>query len=100
MTVQAKVLGVDKNSIFVTIKDSSVIKAVSYEKKLKRLNVTFSNGNVYTYSGVSYARFNNLVNNESVGKYFAKNIKGKYLSEKRSFVLTNEFVHSLSRSFS
>jgi len=85
--------------IFASIKDSSVIKACSYEKGLKRLNVTFTNGNVYSFDGVSYSRFNRLVESESVGSYFAKHVKGKYPSTKRNFVIANEILHSLSRSF-
>lgn len=97
MTIHAKL---EKDGyIFASIRDSSVIKACSYEKKLKRLNITFSNGNVYSFDGVSYARFNRLVESESVGSYFAKHVKGKYPSTKRQFVLANEIVHTLSRSF-
>ncbi len=97
MTIKTKF--VSDNTVYVSIADSSVIKSCTYEKKLKRLHVTFSNNKVYTYSGLSYSRFNRLVNSDSVGTYFAKNIKGKYLSEKRTFVLSNVAVQSFSRMF-
>ena len=89
----------NKNTVFANIQDSSVIKACSYKKDLKRLNVTFSNGNIYSFEGVTYARFLRLVGAKSVGKYFAEKIKGKYISSKRTFVVENEAIRSLGRSF-
>lgn len=92
---------VTKNNLtFIAVDKSSTIKGLSYDKTTKILNITFKNGSVYSYYGVHYNRFNAFARSESVGKYFAKNIKGKYLNEKRTFVIANEIVKRLSNSFS
>lgn len=100
MTVKSITKSKKSGYVFVAIEDSSTIKACSYNKNTKQLNVTFTNKTVYTYDGVSYARFSRLVNAESVGSYFAKHVKGKYISTKRTFVVANEFISTLGRSFS
>jgi len=58
--------------------DSSVIAYVSYQKDSERLNVKFKSGGVYTYSGVTQNRFTRLCRSESIGRYYAEFVKGKY----------------------
>lgn len=99
MTVKFYLETTDKGLRYARIQDSTVIKACSYRKSDKRLNITFSNGTIYSFDNVSYARFSRLIKAESVGTYFAKNIKGKYISTKRTFIVEHEVLHSLSRSF-
>jgi len=97
MTVGVKLK--HNNMVFVSLDKSSTIKSASYDKTVKVMNVTFNNGSVYSYHGVSYNRFNAFVKSESVGAYFVKNIKGKFASTKRDFVISSEIVFKLSRSF-
>jgi len=87
------------SAIFVTIQNSSAIKSCSYAKPFKRLNVTFLNGTTYEFDGISLTRFNKLVAAESPGKYFAKNIKGKYVSTKKDFSLLNASLKNFAKKF-
>lgn len=60
---------------------SSMILAVGYDDEQQSLTIQFNNGRTYSYGGVPQAEFDNLVNAQSVGKYFAQNIKGVYREE-------------------
>jgi hypothetical protein len=57
---------------------SSNIKAVGYDDTSKTLAVQFSSGNTYYYSNVPRATFDEFVAAESVGRYFAANIRGGF----------------------
>ena len=58
------------------ITKSSNISKVEFENDV--LYVTFLNGSRYSYSGVALNVYEEMVNAESVGKYFCKNVKGSY----------------------
>lgn len=60
---------------------SSNISAVGYENGT--LAVKFSSGTVYHYSDVPANVYAELLAAESIGRYFAANIRNKYSSHKR-----------------
>ena len=55
-----------------------MISSVGYDPETQELEVTFKKGRSYTYEGVPQAEYDNLVSAQSVGKYFAANIKNVY----------------------
>lgn len=61
---------------------SSNIKSVGYDEKEKTLEVIFSNGSHYSYSGVDAEAYKSFVGAESIGKHFSTNIKSKYKFKK------------------
>ena len=57
---------------------SSMISAIGYDDEQQELTIQFNNGREYSYGGVPASEFDNLRSAQSVGKYFAANIKGVY----------------------
>jgi hypothetical protein len=57
---------------------SSNIRAIGYDPASQLLEVEFSQGAVYEYREVSAAAHQALMGAESIGRYFAANIKGHY----------------------
>ena len=55
--------------------ESSNIKSVGYSQQDEVLEVEFQNGSVYQYERVPQKTHRELMEAESVGKYFAKHIK-------------------------
>jgi hypothetical protein len=55
---------------------SSNLSSVGYENNT--LYVSFNHGGTYSYSGVPYSVYENLLNAPSKGQYFARNIKNVY----------------------
>jgi hypothetical protein len=66
---------------------SSQIKSVGF--KDNTLYVEFNKGDVYSYANVPDGLFVNLRFAESVGKFFASEVKGKYDYVKTDRVVTN-----------
>lgn len=60
---------------------SSMINSVGYDPETQTLEVEFNNGRVYNYGGVPQSEFDNMMQAQSVGKYFAANIKNVYRVE-------------------
>ena len=58
--------------------ESSHIDAIGYDDLKEELVVKFKNGQEYTYSDVKPFVYNDFLNSESKGKFFAQNIKGVY----------------------
>lgn len=58
--------------------ESSNIRYVGYDEFLLVLETEFKNGAVYRYYGVPSEVHDELINAESVGKYFNANVKSKY----------------------
>lgn len=58
--------------------ESSNLRSVGYDEFLLVLEVEFKNGAVYRYYGVPAEVHDELINAESVGKYFNANVKSKY----------------------
>lgn len=66
----------------VIIDDSAQITKLEYDTVTSNLVVTFRNGDKWKYYGVSKLKFAALVVADSVGSYFAKNIRNDYTSSK------------------
>lgn len=58
-----------------------MISMVGYDADTKQLSVMFSNGRTYRYGGVPAGEYQNLLSAQSVGRYFADNIKNVYRVE-------------------
>lgn len=57
---------------------SSNIKSIGYDADSKTLEVEFIGGRLYQYRNVDSEKHNALMKAESVGKFYAVNIKNKY----------------------
>ncbi|HEV3223882.1 MAG TPA: KTSC domain-containing protein [Puia sp.] len=61
---------------------SSNIDAIGYNTSTETLRVWFLNGQVWDFYSVQADVFESFKDAASTGTYFAKNIKGKYKSER------------------
>jgi KTSC domain len=57
---------------------SSHIDAVDYDSDAQQLVVTFKDGRSWQYDGVPVTVFQGLQHAQSVGSYFARQVKGRY----------------------
>lgn len=57
---------------------SSNIKSIGYDSDNMILEVEFNNLTIYQFFNVPNSVYNNLMNAQSHGKYFASNIKNNY----------------------
>jgi len=57
---------------------SSNILAVGHDPATETLHVQFTSGKTYAYSHVEAEQHQALVTADSVGSYFAKNIRGQH----------------------
>jgi KTSC domain len=57
---------------------SSNIRAVDYDSDSETLELEFTDGSVYQYTGVPQGEHEALMSADSKGKYFHGNIKGRY----------------------
>jgi hypothetical protein len=57
---------------------SSQMKYVYYNTETKEMVITFNNDKKYCYSEVPDEVYEALINAESIGSYFIKNVKTKY----------------------
>lgn len=57
---------------------SSNISAIGYDADSQVLEVEFTNGAVYAYSGVPPGEYESFANADSKGKYLHANIKNRY----------------------
>lgn len=62
---------------------SSIIRAAEYDRARKTLDIVFSDGSCFTYFEVPDREYEGLVKAASVGDYFKKCIRAKYLCEER-----------------
>ncbi|MBP7831024.1 MAG: KTSC domain-containing protein [Kiritimatiellae bacterium] len=62
--------------------DSSTIDKIGYDAASQVLTITFDNGETYNYKKVPEKTYKALMKAKSKGKYFHKNIKDKFESEK------------------
>ena len=58
--------------------ESSNLRSIGYDEFLFVLEIEFKSGAVYRYYGVPSEVHDELINAESVGKYFNANVKSKY----------------------
>lgn len=61
---------------------SSNIDSIGYDKENLTLEIEFEHGGVYQYNGVPENEYNNLMSANSIGSYFAQNIKNNYQCQK------------------
>lgn len=61
---------------------SSTIKSLGWDAATSVLFVSFNDGSNYSYVGVSEAVFRALLAADSIGRYFAKNIRDRYPTRK------------------
>ena len=61
---------------------SAVIRRMSYNKKLKRLIVIFHGNRRYDYTNVPQTVWDNFKKTRSIGKFYNRYIKGKYIATK------------------
>jgi hypothetical protein len=54
---------------------SSNISAIGYDPETETLEVEFKGGTVYSYSGVTPQQHSALINADSIGSHFHKNIR-------------------------
>lgn len=58
---------------------SSMIRSVAYDVDSETLEVCFCNGGaIYRYPGVPKQAYDTMLSADSVGSYFAKNIRNTY----------------------
>ena len=57
---------------------SSQIREVAYDAESEKLQIRFTNGSLYEYSGVPKDVYDSLVGAESVGRYFGQAVKWAY----------------------
>lgn len=57
---------------------SSNIASIGYDSPSSTLEIEFNDGAIYQYFDVPAAVHSELLGAESVGKYFAANVKGAY----------------------
>lgn len=58
--------------------DSSAIRAVEYDARTHVLTVQFTSMQVYDYLDVPESEYLGLLNAESKGSYFSRNIRDRY----------------------
>ena len=62
--------------------NSSNIRAVGYDARSRTLEIEFSDGGIYQYSGVSEEVHRKLVNASSAGSYFRDNIEESFSAKR------------------
>jgi len=58
--------------------NSSNLASVGYEEESKTLEIEFNSGSIYQYFNVPFQEYQNLMQADSHGKYFDRNIKHNY----------------------
>lgn len=61
---------------------STSIEEIDYDEDKKILSVTFWSGATYKYFDVDYFDYEELIDAESIGRFFNQTIKKKYSCEK------------------
>ncbi len=74
--------------------DSSNVSRVAYHEDTETLAVQFHNGGIYSYSGVDYNTYQELVGASSVGQYLNRVIKVMYPYTR--YYSENELISSIT----
>lgn len=69
------------------IENSSNIAEVNYNESNRSLTVRFHTGGVYLYESVPQKIYEDLINAESVGSYFYKNVRNHYRARRLNGVI-------------
>ena len=81
-------------AIFAFPVNSSVISVVRYDSDTEVLELGFRSGRYYAYSDVDLDVFHGLINGQSVGQFFADNIRSQYVYEEIApFLVLNPTAH-------
>lgn len=62
----------------LTTVNSQAIHAIGYDQELLLLEVVFSSGGIYRYAHVPPQVYLKFLHSPSKGRFFQKNIRGKY----------------------
>ena len=62
---------------------SSNIDSVGYNNVSRKLRIKFNNKSVFDYADVNPELFNDLMDADSVGKFFHANVRNKFKGEKK-----------------
>ena len=62
---------------------SSNIDSVGYDTTTRKLRIAFKKGTVHDYIDVAPELFNDLMDADSVGKFFHVNVRNKFKSKKK-----------------
>lgn len=65
-----------------TLVSSSDIASIGYDEDVEILEVEFLKGGVYIYKGVPKVLFEGLINAQSIGSFFSREIKSAFPYEK------------------
>jgi hypothetical protein len=57
---------------------SRILRSVGYDDSKKILEIEFSSGFVYQYSGVPQKVYADLMHSDEIGKYFSEKIRPKF----------------------
>lgn len=62
---------------------SKNINIIHYDPQTKILEITFNEGSIYHYHGITPESYTAFENAKSYGKYFNTHIKNKYVNKKK-----------------
>jgi len=62
--------------------ESSMIKQVGFDEESEVLRVVFNNNATYDYADVPKVEHDALMEADSIGKHFHRNIRGKFVTTK------------------
>ncbi|HCF30238.1 MAG TPA: KTSC domain-containing protein [Cyanobacteria bacterium UBA11049] len=68
----------DRKQLVMQPVNSSMAKAVGYDRTNQTLQVEFNSGSVYQYASVEQETWESLQTADSTGRFFNRQIKGKY----------------------
>ena len=54
---------------------SGAIRSIGYDPTRQDMDIQFKNGEVYTYHPISQRKYENLMNAQSIGNHFHRNVK-------------------------
>lgn len=57
---------------------SRILRSVGYDDSKKILEIEFSSGYVYQYSGVPQKIYTDLMHSDEIGKFFSEKIRPKF----------------------
>jgi hypothetical protein len=57
---------------------SRILRSVGYDESTKILEIEFTSGLVYQYSGVPPKVFADLIRSEEIGKYYSEKVRPKF----------------------
>jgi len=57
---------------------SRILRSVGYDGSKKILEIEFSSGYVYQYSGVPQKIYTDLMHSDEIGKFFSEKIRPKF----------------------